>query len=85
MLVFGVIDTAKKIIFRNMEDADLNNISLKEFWTQALKADEFKNEILGLLKDSIRFSKKIFLVDYTERDEYLYFKDRRYVPGYKLL
>ena len=85
MLAPGVIDTTKKIILRNIEDADLNNISLKELWTQTLKIDEFKNEILDLLKDNIRFFKKISLTDYTERDEYLYFKDKRYVPGYKLL
>ena len=85
MLAFGVINTAKKIIPRNIKNANLNNIPLKELQTQILEADEFKNEILNLLKDNIRFSKKIFLANFTERNEYLYFKDRRYVPGYKLL
>ena len=85
MLAPGVINTTKKIIPKNIENADLNNISLKEFWTQILKINEFKNEILNLLKDNIRFFKKILLADYTERDEYLYFKNRRYVPGYKPL
>ena len=33
MLVSEVINTAKKIISRNIEDVNLNNISLKEFWT----------------------------------------------------
>ena len=83
MLVLEVINTIKKIIPRNIENANLNNISLKEFWTQALEVNEFKNEILGLLRDNIRFSKKILLA--TKRNEYLYFKDKRYVPGYKLL
>ena len=85
MLAPGIIDTAKKIIFGNTEDDNLNNISLKELWTQTLEIDEFKNEILSLLKDNIRFFKKISLANYTERDEYFYFKDKRYVPGYKLL
>ena len=80
-----VINTAKKIIPRNIKDANLNNISIKKLQIQVLKADEFKNEILNLLKNNIRFFKKIPLINCTERDEYLYFKDRRYVPGYKLL
>ena len=85
MLAPGVINTAKKIIPGNIENANLNNISLKEFQTQTLEADKFKNEILNLLKDNVRFSKKVFLANYTERNEYFYFKDRRYVPGYKPL
>ena len=85
ILAPGIINIAEEIISGNIENANLNNISLKELWTQALKTDKFKNEILGLLKDSIRFFKKIFLVNYTERDEYLYFKDKRYVSDYKLL
>ena len=85
MLALGVINTAKKIIPKNIENVNLNNISLDKLWIQALEIDEFKNEILDLLKDNIRFFKKILLINYTERNEYLYFKDRRYVPGYKLL
>ena len=85
MLIPEVIDTTKKIIPKNIENANLNNISLEQLQTQALEVDEFKNEILNLLKDNIRFSKKISLADYTERDEYLYFNDRRYVSDYKLL
>ena len=53
MLAPGAIDTTKKIIFKNIENANLNNISLKELWIQALEVDKFKNEILNLLKDSI--------------------------------
>ena len=68
-----------------MKNVNLNNTSLKELQTQALKANEFKNEILNLLKNNTRFFKKIPLINYTERDEYLYFKDKRYVPGYKPL
>ena len=85
ILVFGVIDTAKEIIPKNTEDVNLNNISLEELQIQVLKTDELKNEILNLLKDDVRFFKKILLANHTERDEYLYFKDRRYVPGYKPL
>ena len=85
ILVSEVIDTAKEIILKNIKNANLNNISLKKLQTQALETDKFKNEILNLLKNNIRFFKKIFLANYTERNEYLYFKDRRYVPGYKLL
>ena len=85
MLAPGVVNTAKEIIPKNIENANLNNISLKELWTQTLKTDEFKNEILSLLKDSIRFFKKILLANCTERDEYLYFRDKRYIPDYKPL
>ena len=85
MLAPEIINTTKKIIFKNIKNANLNNISLKKFQIQALEADEFKNEILNLLENNIRFSKKIPLINYTRRDEYLYFKDRRYVPNYKLL
>ena len=85
MLAPGVIDTIKKIIFKNIKNANLNNISLKKLWTQILKIDKFKNEILSLLRDNIQFSKKIPLTNYTERNGYLYFKNKRYVPGYKPL
>ena len=85
MLAPGVIDTAKEIIPENIENANLNNISLKELWIQVLEIDEFKNEILNLLRNSIRFFKKILLANCTKRNEYLYFRDRRYVSGYKPL
>ena len=85
MLAPEVIDTTKEIISKNIKNANLNNIPLKKLQTQILKIDEFKNEILNLLKNNIRFFKKILLANYTKRNEYLYFKDKRYVPDYKPL
>ena len=72
-----------------IEEEDLNvnpnNTPLEDLWQQALENDEFEQEILGLLRNGVRFSKKIPLAECTEHDGYLYFRYKRYVPDLEVL
>ena len=66
-------------------NADPNDTPLEDLWQQALENDEFEQEILGLLRNGVRFSKKIPLVECIEYDGHLYFRHRRYVPDLEIL
>ena len=66
-------------------NADPNDTPLEDLWQQALENDEFEQEILGLLRNGVRFSKKIPLAECTEHNGHLYFRYRRYVPDSEVL
>ena len=59
---------------------DSDEPSLDELWEAGLAVDTFETEILTLLRRGVRHSRKIPLAECSERNEHLYFRDRRYVP-----
>ena len=66
-------------------NANPNDTPLEDLWQQALENDEFEQEILGLLRNSVRFLKKIPLTECIEYNSHLYFRYRRYVPDLEVL
>ena len=62
-----------------------NDTPLEDLWQQALENNEFEQEILGLLRNGVRFLKKIPLIECIEHDGYLYFRYRRYVLDLEIL
>ena len=66
-------------------DEDLDDISLEKLWEEAYAEDNFEKEILTLLRDGIKHSRKIPLGDCTEVDGKLFFRNRQYVSEHALL
>ena len=55
---------------------------LEELWNTAREHDQFEVEILNLLQQGIRRSRKIPLAECEDKNGKLYFRDRRYVLDY---
>ena len=55
-------DKLNKLDIKDTINDDLDNTLLIDLWEGALIGDKFKREILGLLRNRIRFLKKIPLI-----------------------
>jgi transposase InsO family protein len=57
----------------------------EDLWTAGYAADPFPDEILELLENGTRYSKKISLAECGKRNDRLTFRERLYVPNFEPL
>jgi hypothetical protein len=60
-------------------------VHLNRLLNEAYEADSLPNDILRMLRDGVRHSRRITLAECEERNGRLWYRDRLYVPEYEPL
>jgi hypothetical protein len=73
---FNLKESQLNIDLTNLDEEDLFT---QLFWEQILKRDQFASRILEILRNNERHYNRIQLVEYEDREDIFFFRNKRYV------